>query len=200
MCYGRKDYEEAERLYRRAVEVAPNDAKTVCQLARFLTRTGKDAGEAEPLFRRALELDPNDARINCTFAMYLKHDRKDYDEAEQLFRARCELAPNDAGINFSSAVFFHHARQDYAAAESFYRKAVELRPNDAYNSGAVIRNIGGRITPGLVEQLGLLGRMAQLPQRYQGAAASFISSCFITPIAASLVLPATPPCSRTIFK
>ena len=64
----------------------------------------------------------------------------------------------------------------------------------------VLRNIGGRITPGLVEQLGLLGRIGQVAGEIPEAAGSFTSSCFSTPIAASLAWPATPPCWRTIFK
>jgi carbonic anhydrase len=40
----------------------------------------------------------------------------------------------------------------------------------------VIRNIGGRITPGLLEQLGLLGRIGEVLGRFREAAGSFTLS------------------------
>jgi hypothetical protein len=49
-----------------------------------------------------------------------------------------------------------------------------------------MRNIGGRITPGLLEQLGLLGESVRLRERFLEAAASFTSSYSNTLIAASL--------------
>ena len=38
----------------------------------------------------------------------------------------------------------------------------------------VIRNIGGRVTPGLLQELGMLGRIGQLPGRRREAVESFI--------------------------
>jgi Carbonic anhydrase len=65
----------------------------------------------------------------------------------------------------------------------------------------VMRNIGGRITPGLLEQLGLLGRIGEVArERFLEEAENFTSLCSSTPIAASLALQATPPCWRTISK
>jgi carbonic anhydrase len=44
-----------------------------------------------------------------------------------------------------------------------------LKPGEA----VVIRNIGGRITPGLLEQLGLLGRIGQVAQKAPGGGGEF---------------------------
>jgi hypothetical protein len=63
----------------------------------------------------------------------------------------------------------------------------------------VMRNIGGRVTPGLLEQLGLLGRIGESPRRFLEAAESFTSSYFSIRILASPALRAIPPCGRTIF-
>jgi hypothetical protein len=70
-----------------------------------------------------------------------------------------------------------------------------IKPGEA----AVMRNIGCRITPGLLEQLGLLGRIGEVAGKILEAAVNFISSYFSIPIAASLASWATPPCWRTIF-
>ena len=64
----------------------------------------------------------------------------------------------------------------------------------------VLRNIGGRITPGLLEQLALLGRIGEVAGEIPEAAGSFTLSCCSIPIAASLAFRATPPCWHTIFK
>lgn len=65
-----------------------------------------------------------------------------------------------------------------------------IKPGEA----VVLRNIGGRINPGLLEQLGYSGESVWLPERFLEAAGSFTSSCFNTPIAALLALSATPTC------
>lgn len=65
-----------------------------------------------------------------------------------------------------------------------------IKPGEA----AVMRNIGGRITPGLLEQLGLLGRIGEVAGEIPGGGESFTSSCCNTPIAASPALPAIPQC------
>src|SRR5215510_4246155 len=51
-----------------------------------------------------------------------------------------------------------------------------IKPGEA----VVIRNIGGRITPGLLEQLGLLGRIGEVAGEIPGGGGSFILLCFST--------------------
>jgi len=55
----------------------------------------------------------------------------------------------------------------------------------------VMRNIGGRITPGLLEQLALLGRIGEVAGEIPGGGGGFH---IIVPIAASLALLANPKC------
>jgi carbonic anhydrase len=47
--------------------------------------------------------------------------------------------------------------------------ALGIKPGDA----VVIRNIGGRVTPGLLEQLGLLGRIGEVAQAIPGGGGEF---------------------------
>src|ERR1700732_453473 len=47
-----------------------------------------------------------------------------------------------------------------------------IKPGEA----VVLRNIGGRVTPGLLEQLGLLGRIGQVAGAIPGGGGSFTSS------------------------
>jgi carbonic anhydrase len=65
-----------------------------------------------------------------------------------------------------------------------------LEPGEA----VVMRNIGGRVTPGLLEQLGFRGGSVWLPAQSPAGAESFTSSSSNILIAASPVWSATPPC------
>jgi Flp pilus assembly protein TadD len=57
MQYVRKDYDEAERLYRKALELDPNNAVATRNFAVFMNDVRKDSKEAERLNRRADLLD-----------------------------------------------------------------------------------------------------------------------------------------------
>jgi carbonic anhydrase len=67
---------------------------------------------------------------------------------------------------------------------------LEIKPGEA----VVMRNIGGRVTTGLLEQLGLLGRIGQVAGEIPGGGGEFTSSYFSTPIAASHASRTTQPC------
>ena len=54
----RKDYDEAERLYRRALELDPGHAHHMGNFVEFMEKVRKNYDEAERLYRKALELDP----------------------------------------------------------------------------------------------------------------------------------------------
>jgi hypothetical protein len=71
-----------------------------------------------------------------------------------------------------------------------------IKPGEA----VIVRNIGGRITPGLLEQLGLLGRIGQVTGEIPGGGGEFHlivlqhTDCGITRLAGD------PHCWRAIFK
>ena len=71
-----------------------------------------------------------------------------------------------------------------------------IKPGEA----VVIRNIGGRITQHCWSSWGCSDESEKLPERFRRTAASFTSSYFTTPIAASPASWATPLCSQTIFR
>lgn len=86
----KKDFTEAEKFYRRALELDPNDATTTGNYASFLHVVKKDYAEAERLYRRALELAPNDAIANGNYAQFLAASRR-FDAAAKLARRAWEL-------------------------------------------------------------------------------------------------------------
>jgi len=132
----RKDYDEAERLYRKALELDLTNAITTGNFALFMHHIRKDYDEAERLYRKALELDPTNAITTGNFALFMHHIRKDYDEAERLYRKALELDPTNANTTGSFALFMHHTRKDYDEAERLYRKTLELEPANANTTGS----------------------------------------------------------------
>jgi carbonic anhydrase len=63
----------------------------------------------------------------------------------------------------------------------------------------VIRNIGGRITPGLLEQLALLARIGEVAGETPGGGGDF-QIIVLSHTDCGITSPATAPCCCTIFK
>ena len=127
----RKNYKEAERLYRKALQLAPNDADNTANFAVFM-ESRKKHDEAERLYRKALDLAPNDADNTGNFALFMQKVRKNFDEAELLFRKAVELDPKDAGAIGNLAAFLEDVRQKYDEAGRLYRKALQLDPTNKW--------------------------------------------------------------------
>jgi tetratricopeptide (TPR) repeat protein len=95
----RKDYDEAERLYRHALELDPDSPMHTGNLANFMWRARQDYDEAERLYRRALELDPDNPTSSGNFAAFLlatghvEEAKKNIGRAWTLNKAaKCQLA------------------------------------------------------------------------------------------------------------
>jgi carbonic anhydrase len=91
--------------------------------------------------------------------------------------------------------------KDFAAQQSAAGTLMPSLPRAMPNVKAVIVGCADmrvdpahRITPGLLEQLALLGRIGQVAGEIPGGVESFTWSYFSTPIAGSPALPATPTC------
>ena len=121
----RKDYDQAEVYYRKALELNPDDAAVNGNYAIFLTGIRKDHDQAEVYYRKALELDPDDAAANDSYAIFLTDIRKDHDQAEVYYRKALELDPDNANINGNYAGFLI-GRMRISEAKNFFDKAESL--------------------------------------------------------------------------
>ena len=72
----RKNYDEAERLYRKALELDPNHAIYTTSFANFLSDVRKNYDEAEGFYRKALDLDPLNAWILKCYAAFHKRRKR----------------------------------------------------------------------------------------------------------------------------
>ena len=126
----RKDYDQAEHFYKKALELSPDEARLVRNYANFLTDVRKNHDQAEQLFKKALALDPDHAINVVAYATFLAVVRRDHDEAERLFKKALALDPNDAGTVGNYANFLAIVRRDHEQAGQLYRRALELDPRD----------------------------------------------------------------------
>jgi len=126
----RKNHDEAETLYRKALELDPSHANNTGNFANFLTNVRKNHDEAETLYRRALELDPSHANHTRNFASFLTNVRQNHDEAEVLYRKALELDPSDAKNAQDLAAFLATIRKLYAAAVETLEPIMRNAPAD----------------------------------------------------------------------
>ena len=131
----RRDYDKAERYYKKALELDPNDANTNSNYGSFLYESRKDYDKAELYYKKALELEPDTGAFHNNYGLFLYKIRKNYDQAEHYYKKALELDPDDANTNGNYASFLTHIRKDHDQAEQYYKKALEFEPNHANNNG-----------------------------------------------------------------
>src|ERR1041385_400130 len=88
---------EAEKSYRRAMELKPTWALPPAALGLLLVETPGREGEPEPLLRRALELDAKNLTATIALAE-LRSRAGDASESATFWRRAAELKPEDATL------------------------------------------------------------------------------------------------------
>ena len=131
--YTRDDNAEAQRMYRKAIELDPNLAQAHAWLAwtyhmghYFVWETHDSTDLAAESINRALALDDDDSFIRTVYAYTLRHDGRP-DEAEMQFEKAVELNPNDA-IATAWLAEFLVARGRSAEALQWVEKAIRRDP------------------------------------------------------------------------
>ncbi len=139
-------YQEAEKIYRRALESNGDDPQLHCNLGILLANTGREA-EAGEFFNRAHELEPSNAMVLNNLGL-LAYRGKQPDKALGFFRQSLEAAPdNPQAHNFSGLCYM--LKGDLPAAEQCFLQAVKAAPEDASvrtNLGNLYRR-AGKIAP-----------------------------------------------------
>ncbi len=122
-------YEEAERVYRQAIELESDHAWVNCNLGRSLLHQGK-IEEAIPYLQTAVKLEPNMAETYYNLGDACTKQNS-FEEAVGNYRKAIELEQG----NF---LYCHHLgdvfliQQQYEEAERIYRQAIELESDHAW--------------------------------------------------------------------
>ncbi|MBF0164361.1 MAG: tetratricopeptide repeat protein, partial [Magnetococcales bacterium] len=162
----RKDYDEAEKLFRSAINDNTNDSGHLVNFAVFLTDIRKDYDEAEKLYRRAIEADPNAAIHLGNFANFMLQVRKNHDKAEKLYRRAIEADPNNANIlgNFAGMQL---GRGLVEHGLALLQQAMALQPSEddlmAEINFYALAHWPAQWTTALSEMRGLIGRGVRSP-------------------------------------
>lgn len=87
VCQEMERYAEAEEFYRKAIELAPDDAETYNTLGYFFAETNQRLGDAQKLIEKALQLEPDAGHIYDSLGWVL-YRKGDFQQAvEKLMRA-----------------------------------------------------------------------------------------------------------------
>lgn len=125
---GRLD--EAEALFRKAVEAAPGQADGHNNLGIFLRRSGR-LQEALACYRRALALDPACAEAHVNLANALAELGR-FDAAIGHYRQGLELKPASAMAYYNLGIALWNVGENDAAAEAFGAAAERAPDNFEY--------------------------------------------------------------------
>lgn len=117
------DFAGAEKEFRRAIELNPNNSNARRSYAQLLAQLGRHE-EAESEFKKALEIDPLSAIGNWIYSFGLFEARR-YDDCIEQARKTLHLDPNFPAA-YLSLSFAYHMKQDFAASVDAYAKFCEL--------------------------------------------------------------------------
>jgi eukaryotic-like serine/threonine-protein kinase len=124
--YYELDWERAETLYRRAIELRPDHATVHQWYAELLVVTGRE-DQARVEINRALELDPLSPIISAT-EIWLELMMRDYERAVHRGRSARAANPSDA----RAAAYIGRAlveMERLEEGEAMLRKAAEMEPS-----------------------------------------------------------------------
>ena len=68
-----RDHESAEKMYKRALNLDPQNVNTLCNYGWLLHDVRRDHDAAEQLYKQALRLDPNHVMTLCNYGA-LRHE------------------------------------------------------------------------------------------------------------------------------
>ncbi|USR91129.1 tetratricopeptide repeat protein [Phormidium yuhuli AB48] len=157
-------YEDAERTWRRVLEIDPNNVAAYYNLGNALSDQGK-LDEAIAAYNRAIQLNPEYANAynNLGLALY---DQGKLDEAIAAYNRAIQLNPESAiAYNNLGNALSDQGNLDEAIAA--YNRAIELNPEDAdahINLGVALRRQGN-----LDEAIAAYNRAIELNPEYAGA-------------------------------
>jgi hypothetical protein len=125
-AFKNEDWATAEREYRAALKLDPDQSGAVFRLAQLMR--SHNADESERLFRRYLELEPADAWGYIVLAELLSRTHR-FDEAFSLYRQARNLAPGERDVVIGEARLAARTQHTGRAIE-LYQQWLKTHPED----------------------------------------------------------------------
>ena len=132
----RGDMDQAEDMYRRAIDADPHHANNLGNYATFLHTVRGDMDQAEQMYQQAIGADPHHATVLGAYAAFLETVRGDMDQAEQLYRRAIDADPHHARNLGTYANFLKNIRGDMDQTQQMYQQAITADPTNATVLGA----------------------------------------------------------------
>lgn len=163
----------AEASFRRAVELAPDDASALAGLGTFIRNAGYDPLSAIPYLERALELNPNDARVLGLYGE-LANTQGKFLEAADSFKRAYALDPNNPE-QASRYGFQLAALGRYDEARTVANRLILLQPGQppGHQLLVTIADINGLIDVAIIHALDVLKTDQQAYLNYYSLAELF---------------------------
>eukprot|EP00802_Teleaulax_amphioxeia_P004715 Tamp_04719.p1 GENE.Tamp_04719~~Tamp_04719.p1 ORF type:complete len:449 (-),score=97.82 Tamp_04719:1406-2752(-) len=99
-----RDYDRAERCFRKALAIHPKHTRSLCNYAYMLHVGKRDFAKAEELYKRALTVEPGRTATLCNYA-YLLHSDRRLQEARQIFARARETNPEHPWVRKNEHLF-----------------------------------------------------------------------------------------------
>jgi serine/threonine-protein kinase len=154
------DWEGADREYRRALSLRPNDPEVHSRAAQFLGIT-RQFEEAIGLSRRAVELDPLSREAHRMLLLVLFFARR-YEDALEQSRQALKLDPNYWLVHLTLGML-HWAREEHEEAASAFARARDIARGEPMTEtlyGMALARAGEKD-----EALSILKRLKRLRER-----------------------------------
>jgi TolB-like protein/Flp pilus assembly protein TadD len=164
------EWPQAEAEYKRALELAPNDASVSAEYAAWLSCQGR-VDEAVNLTKRARELDP--VAVDGAYLSWMLFQARRYDEAIREARSSLAVQPNSAHALFMLG-FALNANNQAADAVPVLEKADSLSQGSPAVEGVLVRAyaLAGRRNDGLR----VLANLKQRRSKGYVPAAAFVNA------------------------
>jgi tetratricopeptide (TPR) repeat protein len=121
-------YEEAEKLFRKAIADNPKDVTAYNRLADVLTDIKNDDTGAVEILQKALKTDPNDLEAYANLGILAASRERDYAKAEGYYANLVARMPNSAPAFWNLGNLCSTTGKSPEEALRMYRNAISLDP------------------------------------------------------------------------
>lgn len=117
-------YDEAEREFRKVLEIAQDNAESLMYLG-LIELKRNNLEKAEEFLKKAGEIEKNPAILNNLGYMYNR--KGNFDQAQIVLNQALGLSPDDPRINCNLAIVFFN-RNELEGAQNLFEKVIEKKP------------------------------------------------------------------------